>query len=446
MRLALGKIADIRGLLRGQFRQQVGATFLRQVIGLTLSIGSSAIIARWLGREGKGIVALASLLPGMLALFLSAGIGGANVYFAGSGRLSVASLSANSMAFAILGSIAATVVVVAVAVSGAMRRLVPGVPIELVLVGMLSLPLGLVSNYFRTILTGLGRIIPLHIVGVCLDGILLLLTLVLVAALRIGPLGGVLASLGAGVAGVAALGVLLRREGGVFTPRWDRPVMRATVGYGLRGHVGSLLQFFNYRLDVFIVNYFLGPADVGVYGVSVALAELLWYLPNAVGFVIFPKAAASNPEEMNAFTPRVFRLTLLLTAFGGAGLALFAKPLIKLIYSSAFAGAYVPMLALLPGAVLLGAGKVLTNEIAGRGYPHYNSINAGVALVLTVVLDIVLIPRHGVVGAAVASSIAYTAVFLAAIVFYRTASRKAPTHPSDNAGTSTGPGCVLRAC
>ncbi|MDP2895878.1 MAG: hypothetical protein Q8Q12_04875, partial [bacterium] len=166
----------MRGFLRGEFKQQVGATFLRQVIGLALAIGSSAIIARWLGREGKGIVALASLLPGMLALFLSAGIGAANVYFAGSRRLSVASLSANSMAFAVLGSIAGTVIVVVMAVSGGLRRLVPGVPIELVLVGMLSLPLSLVSNYFRTILTGLRRIIPLHIVGVCLDGTLLLLT------------------------------------------------------------------------------------------------------------------------------------------------------------------------------------------------------------------------------------------------------------------------------
>jgi O-antigen/teichoic acid export membrane protein len=361
-------VETMRRFLRGEFKQQVGATFLRQVVGLVLAIGSSAIIARWLGREGKGVVALASLLPGMIAILLGAGIGAANVYFAGSRRLSIATLSGNSMAFGLLGSSAGIAVVIALHVTGSLRRLVPGVPIELVFVGMLWLPLTLVTNYFRGILTGLRRIIPLHMVGICLDGMLLLLTLLMVAVLRIGPLGGLLASLGTGVAGLVALGILLRREGGVFSPRWEGPVVRATLGYGVRGHIGSLLQFFNYRFDVFIVNYFLGPACVGVYGVSVGLAELLWYLPNAVGFVIFPKAAASKPEEMNAFTPRVFRLTLLLTAFGGGGLALFARPLIKLIYSSAFVGAYAPMLMLLPGVVLLGGGKVLTNEIAGRGF------------------------------------------------------------------------------
>jgi O-antigen/teichoic acid export membrane protein len=360
----------------------------------------------------------------MLGLFLSAGIGAANVYFAGSRRFGIASLTRNSVVFAILGSIVGAIVLLVLVVGGALDRLVPGVPIGLVVLAMAGLPAALLAGYCRTILTGLQRIITVNVLGLLLEGLTLVLTVFLVIVFRMGPVGGVLACLGTGAAGVIAMGAVLHREGAVFRPQWDISVIRPILSYGLRGHVGNVLQFFNYRLDVFIVNYFLGPAGVGVYGVSVGLAELLWYLPNAVGFVIFPKAAASKPEEMNAFTPRVFRLTLLLTAFGGAGLALFAKPLIKLIYSSAFAGAYVPMLALLPGAVLLGAGKVLTNEIAGRGYPHYNSINAGVALVLTVALDLLLIPRYGILGAAVASSVAYSAIFVTAVVFYRTVSRK----------------------
>jgi len=78
---------------------------------------------------------------------------------------------------------------------------------------------------------------------------------------------------------------------------------------------------------------------------------------------------------------------------------------------------------LLPGVVLLGGAKVLTNEIAGRGYPHYNSVNSGLALILTVILDLVLIPRYGALGAALASSLAYTAIFFTAIGFYLNVSR-----------------------
>jgi O-antigen/teichoic acid export membrane protein len=175
---------------------------------------------------------------------------------------------------------------------------------------------------------------------------------------------------------------------------------------------------------MFIMNYFLGPRDVGIYSISVGLGELLWHFPNAVSFVIFPKAASTRPEVLNIFTPRVFRITLGLTALGAGGLVLFGKPIISFIYSSTFLPAYVPMLALLPGVVLLGGAKVLTNEIAGRGYPHYNSVNAGLALILTVVLDFMFIPRYGVFGAALASSISYTVIFFVAMGFHLAVIRK----------------------
>ena len=129
----------------------------------------------------------------------------------------------------------------------------------------------------------------------------------------------------------------------------------------------------------------LGPSAVGIYTVAVALAELLWHLPNAVSFVIFPKASATRAEDMNRLTPRIFALTLGITCLGGGVMALLGRQLIQTIYSDLFLPAYLPLLALLPGVVLLGGGKVLTNEIAGRGFVHYNSVNAGLALVLTVI-------------------------------------------------------------
>lgn len=411
-------------LLQGRFQQQVGVTFLTQVTVLAFSIANSAIIARWLGPEGKGMLALALMLPGMLGLFLSGGIGVANIYFAGSKCLDVPTLTANSMAFAVLATVAGIGIVGGLVATGWLEALVPGVPVWLILLAMLGFPSGLLSSYFSTILQGLQRIVTVNIVNLAQGALTLALTLLLVIGFQLGLLGALLASLGAASITLAVVGTLLHREGGVFKPRVNPLVMRSTLSFGLRGHVGNVLQFFNYRLDMFIVNYFLGPAGVGIYSVSVRLAELLWYLPNAVGFVIFPKAAATKPEVMNAFTPRVFRITLGLTALGALGLVLLGQPLIQIVFSSAFIGAYIPMLVLLPGVVLLGGAKVLTNEIAGRGYPHWNSINAGLALVLTVVLDLVLIPRYGVLGAAIASSIAYSAIFFTAIGFYLAVSRR----------------------
>ena len=201
--------------------------------------------------------------------------------------------------------------------------------------------------------------------------------------------------------------------------------MRATMSFGLRGHIANLFQFFNYRLDMFLVNYFLGPAEVGIYGVAVRVAELLWHLPNAASFVLFPKTAAARVEEINVFTPRVLRYTLGLTTLGAIALALVGPWLIQLVFSAAFSAAYLPMIWLLPGVVLLGGAKILINEMAGRGSPQYNALSAGIGFVATVVLDVLLIPRWGIRGAAWASSISYAMVFAVAFLLYVWVRRRA---------------------
>jgi len=98
--------------------------------------------------------------------------------------------------------------------------------------------------------------------------------------------------------------------------------------------------------------------------------------------------------------------------------AISGKFLISFLYSETFIAAYLPLLALLPGVVLLGGAKVLTAEILGRGYPQYNSFLSGSGLAITILGDLILVPKFNVLGAALASTISYIAMFLISIGFY----------------------------
>ena len=66
------------------------------------------------------------------------------------------------------------------------------------------------------------------------------------------------------------------------------------------------------------------------------------------------------------------------------------------------------MLILLPGMWFLGTGTVVGGDLRGRGRPGLASAVAGIAVVVTVALDLALIPPFGIVGAAVASVAAYS--------------------------------------
>ncbi len=408
----------------GRFARNVFVTFATQILVLLFGIIYMGLVGRELGAERKGILELAIVLPAMMGLLLGGGVNVAIIYYAGTKQLSPQSLTAHSVSFMLCTVVLSAVVLGILLAVGLLDLLLPNIPHWVILLMLISLPFELLSIYWRAILQGSNQITAVNIVSLIKAVVLLALTAV---ALMWGSwqLAGVVAAwVLTAATSLIPLAILLHRQGGTFMPRWDFSVMRQMLGFGLKGYVGNLLQFFNYRLDILIVNIFVGATAVGVYSVSTRIGETLWFLPTAVGFVIMPKAASTSAKKMNKFTPVVFTITLLITLIGALFWALLGRPFINLIFGPAFMSAYQPLLILLPGIVLLGGGKVLTNEITGRGYPHYNAVAAAVGLGFTILLDIVLIPKWGIAGAAVASSVAYSVVFFTAAGFYLRVRRK----------------------
>ena len=409
----------LHGLIPAQgFRRNVTTTLGAGVLGLVISVGASAVLARMLGADGKGELALTMLLPAIVRLLFGFGVSTANVYYAGSQKVPLANLMSNSVLMGSISTVLASGACYCLIATGFVARLVPGVKAEYLLVALTSVPITLLMINLNGLLQGMQRIEWLNLVSLVRRLFHLVAILALIAALRMGVLGGIIASLLSTALGLGLVIWNLRDNIRALAPEWRWPIMRKTLSFGLRSQAGSVFQFLAYRVDLFIVNYFLGPREVGIYSVAVTLTELLWQLPNAVGFVIFPRAASSPPEAMNRFTPRVFRMTSALLLLGAAVLALSGRPLIGLVYPDAFLAAYAPMLVLLPGTIMLGAAKVLTNDLAGRGMPHLNSTNSLISSIAAVVLNLLLIPRLRLLGPAVASTIVYAITFVISALCY----------------------------
>ena len=61
---------------------------------------------------------------------------------------------------------------------------------------------------------------------------------------------------------------------------------------------------------------------------------------------------------------------------------------------------------------------VLGSALSGRGRPLPVTVGAALAFVVNVVLNLLWIPRYGIVGASLASSVSYAVVTLVVIVAY----------------------------
>lgn len=184
--------------------------------------------------------------------------------------------------------------------------------------------------------------------------------------------------------------------------------LKPTLVYGVRGQIGNVATFFNYRLDVFIVNYFLDPAQLGFYALGVAISEALWQIPSAVASALFPRTARTVEEGATQFTCFLLRQVLVTTALGGTAIALLSPVTIPLVFGARFGPSIAVIWWILPGTVALSLAKVACADLAGRGKNGYSSVAAFVCFAVTAVLDWFLIPRMGILGAALASSVSYS--------------------------------------
>jgi O-antigen/teichoic acid export membrane protein len=392
----------------------LGANF---VLGMAVSI----LTARLLGPQGKGILTLVFLLPALCVSLGSFGLGAANVYLLRRGGLRLGTLMGNSFVVALAATILASVGVGA-AWPWLGGRVMPGVAPALAVLGMLSLPMLLLTDYLLSILLGTERIVRYNAVSLSAKAFSLVALAFALVVLRTGVTGAIVASL---LGSLAALLILLgalraaRREDSSHI-RADFAALRRSLNYGLREHLGNMAMFLSYRIDMFFVAAFAGASAVGIYSVAVMMAEVFFYLPNAVSTVLFPRLAGRGEKEGAKQSAQTARVISAVVGMGALISIPLAAPVVRLAFSSAFLPAVPAFFALLPGVYALSVSKILSRYFtATLGRPLLNARAQAISLAVNLPLNVLLIPKFGIVGAAAASSVAYIAHAVVTLLLFR---------------------------
>jgi O-antigen/teichoic acid export membrane protein len=265
-----------------------------------------------------------------------------------------------------------------------------------------------------------------------------ILSLVAVVALGIGfGLAGAIIgfAIGQALCALVAGTSLLRsvRGAGEQTSDHEAPQppttpLRFALKFGRRAWSADVLQFLNYRLDLFILAAFVSRADVGRYSLAVSLTMLAWLLPSAIGAVLLPRTASLDSaaevgelrrDEADAAAARVIRHTVLLQGPTAAVISILLLGGVPLIYGHEFTQTVALGFLLLPGVLTLGVAKVVSPVITGRGFPIYSVYNVLITVPVTLILYLTMIPLLDAAGAAIASSISYVLTTVIAMYFYR---------------------------
>jgi O-antigen/teichoic acid export membrane protein len=154
-----------------------------------------------------------------------------------------------------------------------------------------------------------------------------------------------------------------------------------------------------------------------VYSVTSGLAETLWYVPNALGAVMFSRAVDPKADA-GRVAAVMTRTTLALVALTAIPTFVLGPRLVRFVYGSAFSDAGVALRLILPGIIAYSVVSILTRYITGRGHPGTTTAIMVSGFALNLVSNLVLIPSYGILGAAAASSVSYGLTALVTLVVF----------------------------
>lgn len=183
--------------------------------------------------------------------------------------------------------------------------------------------------------------------------------------------------------------------------------------YGMRVQIGSWANTASVRLDQLLLSVFAAAASLGLYVVAVNYASVVLIVPGSAALVMLPQMIQQHRDgKARVCLERWYRRLFWTTLLGGGAIALAASVIVPVAFGSAFHEA-VPLVAILtPATIILGMNEILSTAFRGIDRPEIASKSELVGVVVSVAALVVLLPRYGVYGAAIASLLAYGSIHM----------------------------------
>lgn len=161
------------------------------------------------------------------------------------------------------------------------------------------------------------------------------------------------------------------------------------------------------QIDALLIGAFLSVTSVGLWQAPLRLVSLLAYPGQAIASAVAPRLARSDRRgvEPESFIRAVRVLVLLMAAMTAVTTA-WATPIIGLILGSSFRGSAGVLRGLAPFIFLSGLGPLVSVGMNYLGVARRRIPIAVATILVNLILDLVLIPRIGVIGGAVGTDAA----------------------------------------
>lgn len=195
-------------------------------------------------------------------------------------------------------------------------------------------------------------------------------------------------------------------------PSSDAPAFSTRAIFSFAWPLTMFLLFYELicTIDLYFVKGLLHDDTLtGLYNAAITAGRIPYFLFYALTIILLPAIAKTTAERDTRQTAHLLtsslRLMVLVLVPLVTVLALYSEPTLRLIYGNAYIAAAPAMRIYVVGAGFLTVFYILSFALSGAGLVRLPMRLAGYGLVTLAALNVMLIPRYELIGAAVAMTI-----------------------------------------
>ena len=194
--------------------------------------------------------------------------------------------------------------------------------------------------------------------------------------------------------------------------------LRSLFHFSIVVFITNLVQFFAYRADYWLINYFRSESELGIFSQANRFAQMLWVLPNILAAMLIPLIAAPGDGFNEKGVVRLVRVINYSNILVIGIIILVALLTYDLFLPASFSAGLFPLLLMIPGYYFFCINILLAAFFSSRRLLWINLIGSSLCFIVIILADLILIPPFGIQGAAIADSIAYSAAAIFSILSF----------------------------
>jgi O-antigen/teichoic acid export membrane protein len=186
----------------------------------------------------------------------------------------------------------------------------------------------------------------------------------------------------------------------------DISLMKQLVKEAIPIAIASVFTVIYFRIDVLMLSFLRGDTEVGFYSAAYRLTEALVFLPTVITTSTFPLMSKYYKDSFDSFSfayTRTFKY-LFATGLLIAVLVTFASDkIIFIVYGLEYQSSAIALQILIWSTAIMFITTLISTTCVSSGNQQIVSKRAILAALLNVILNLILIPWIGYIGAAIAT-------------------------------------------